>query len=118
MVSEYPLCDLCGDYHEMLVGEKAGECPEAWAVEAQKRYEKMYLKWVESEKKIKSLESEFSFHKDIEDIKDSESSINEAYISVLEKKLKNYQDFIEKNNLSEAFHYYLKYKELVSGRIN
>lgn len=52
-----PSCDLCGEHHEMLAGEKQDECPEAWAVEHLKQYESMYLKWCKSESKIQNLEA-------------------------------------------------------------
>lgn len=55
-----PLCDLCGEHHEMLVDEKRDECPEAWAVEHLKQYESMYLKWCKSESKIQDLEDKLA----------------------------------------------------------
>ena len=60
MGETFERCDLCGEHHEKLVGEQEGECPEAWAVYYIKKYESMYLKWCESEKKIDELEKKLA----------------------------------------------------------
>ena len=60
MSETFERCDLCGEHHAKLIGEQEGECPEAWAVEYVKKYESMYLKWCESEKKIDALEKKLA----------------------------------------------------------
>lgn len=70
--ASFKRCDLCGEHHETLIGESEGECPEAWAVEYLKQYEKMYIKWTDAEKKLKEA------NKRIDELKQENQKLREA----------------------------------------